>query len=415
MNVLRSVSAITSLLPPLVNATPKFISESAFNMAFSFSWLCVLLLCLVVVNDAWLFSRRRRPLIRIVRCHSKKTCVSCANHRSWSGQPCRWCPRDNECHAHGAIFANPCSTTENIVSASACNSIVTPVYDASLAFKMVYLSALAYADNVANYINRAKQVNSFRLVRQVTKSCRGNAKCSGFVAVSHTERAIAVSFRGSEHFDQVKAQALSILVVPKVRFQAGGKVQKYFNDAFVLIWNQLKNDVHSQIARYPHYKVWVTGHSLGGALASLSSTVLLHESRTSKSNLLMYTFGQPRVGNYQYAKQHDRLVPISFRVTHYRDPVVHLPFCKTLLPGTPCIAYTGAPYHHGKEIYYGKEEMRPSSSYKVCQGLPHNEDLGCSNKLSVWSKCFKPGGFKKCVNDHKNYFGVNVGIWWYSA
>ena len=92
-------------------------------------------------------------------------------------------------------------------------------------------------------------MSSFRLVRQVTKSCEGNAKCSGFVAVSHSERAIAVAFRGSEHTNQILVQGLKILTVPKVPFQAGGKVQKYFNDAFVLIWNQLKNDVVAQIRR----------------------------------------------------------------------------------------------------------------------------------------------------------------------
>ena len=92
-------------------------------------------------------------------------------------------------------------------------------------------------------------MSSFRLVRQVTRSCEGDARCSGFVAVSHTERAIAVAFRGSEHINQIIVQALKILTVPKVRFQAGGRVQKYFNDAFVLIWNQLRSDVHAQIKR----------------------------------------------------------------------------------------------------------------------------------------------------------------------
>jgi hypothetical protein len=93
-------------------------------------------------------------------------------------------------------------------------------------------------------------------VRQVTKSCKGNAKCSGFVAVSHTERAIAVAFRGSQHTNQIVVQAVSILTTPKVSFRAGGggRVQKYFNDAFLLIWNQLKNDVHQQIRRCVLYK-----------------------------------------------------------------------------------------------------------------------------------------------------------------
>ncbi len=129
------------------------------KMAFSLTSLCILLLCLVALNDAWFRRRsRRRFSIRITRCDSKRNCVSCTNHKSWSGQPCRWCPRDNECHAHGAFLANPCSRTQNVVSASACNAIVTTSYDRSMAFKMVYLSALAYADNVATYIPKATEV-----------------------------------------------------------------------------------------------------------------------------------------------------------------------------------------------------------------------------------------------------------------
>ena len=130
----------------------------SFEMAFSVLRLCVLLLCIVSVSDAWIFGRRRRFSIRIVRCDSKRDCVSCTSHKSWSGQPCRWCPRDDECHAHGAVLANPCSRAENIVTASQCNAIVTPVYDSSLAYKMVYLSSLAYADNVATYIAKATEV-----------------------------------------------------------------------------------------------------------------------------------------------------------------------------------------------------------------------------------------------------------------
>ena len=40
----------------------------------------------------------------------------------------------------------------------------------------------------------------------------------------------------------------------------------------------------------------MTGHSLGGALASLASTLIIYEGETSKDDLMLYTFGQPRVG-----------------------------------------------------------------------------------------------------------------------
>ena len=371
------------------------------------SALYFLLLFLISSSHGW-FIKKSKP-----DCITKKSCVSCTLHKSWSGSSCRWCPSDGKCHAHGAVFTNPCSRSENIVNKGSCSSIVTATYDNILAYKMVYHAAVAYADDAAKYLSKAREVNTFRLSKQVTKSCPGNARCSGYTALSHTERAIVIAFRGSETKSQVIYQSIKILTSPKVSFQAGGRVQGYFNDAFVLIWNELKPAAYKLISTYPSYKVWVTGHSLGGAIASLASTVIATEGKTTKTNLILYTFGQPRVGNYDYALKHDRFVPISFRVTHYRDPVVHLPTCKKVVP-LVCYAYSGGPYHHGKEIFYNRESMTKYSSYKNCRGLPYNEDLGCSNKFSVWSKCLSPWGIKKCINDHHVYFGIRVGLWWKS-
>ena len=354
-------------------------------------------------SNAWLVGEN---------CNDQSDCVSCTNHKTWSGENCRWCPRDMACHAQGSLV-NKCSRTENIKNPDDCSKIVYAKYDSNLAYKMIYLCALAYSDDVAKYIPKAKEVNTFKLTKQVTKPCSGGAFCSGFVAVSHDEQAIAIAFRGSQHVKQIIAEVLEILTQPKLSFVAGGKVQKYFMDAFEMVWDDLEKYVDEEIKNYPSYKLWVTGHSLGGALASLASTYIMFKGKATKDKLILYTFGQPRVGNYDYALSHDGLVPISFRVTHYRDIVVHLPTCKTIVPGTPCIALGGWPYHHGKEIYYGDEIMTKSSSHKVCEGLPHNEDLDCSNNPLVWSKCFS-SQLPKCIDDHEKYFGVPVGKWWKS-
>ena len=354
-------------------------------------------------SDAWLVNGK---------CNDHKDCVTCTSHKTWSGENCRWCPRDLACHAQGSLV-NKCSRTENIKDSNDCDKIVFGEYDSKLALKMTYLCALAYSDDVAKYLPEASEVDTFRLVKQVTKPCSGGARCSGFVAVSDEEKAIAVAFRGTEHFKQLITQILRILTEPKMSFAAGGKVQGYFLDAFKVVWNDLEESFKDQTKKYSSYKIWVTGHSLGGALASLASSLIMHENTNTiaKDNLMLYTFGQPRVGNYDYALAHDGLVPQSFRVTHFRDIVVHLPTCRTLLPGTPCIALGGGPYHHGKEIFYPDETMEIQSPFKTCEGLPHNEDLGCSNDPSVWSRCL-PLQLSKCIDDHKHYFNINVGDWW---
>ena len=66
--------------------------------------------------------------------------------------------------------------------------------------------------------------------------------------------------------------------------------------------------------------LWVTGHSLGGAMATLASVRLTDEGYKVRA---VYTYGSPRVG--------DRVFRDSYRLANYRfvndnDLVPHLPF-----------------------------------------------------------------------------------------
>lgn len=70
-------------------------------------------------------------------------------------------------------------------------------------------------------------------------------------------------------------------------------------------------------------KVYVTGHSLGGALATLGA----HALRVAYSDqpLCVYTYGQPRVGNNAFAHEYNELVPEHFAVINDQDPVTRIP------------------------------------------------------------------------------------------
>jgi predicted lipase len=51
--------------------------------------------------------------------------------------------------------------------------------------------------------------------------------------------------------------------------------------------------------RYQGFTVTFTGHSLGGALASLAALRTVLERLRDSSQIKLYTFGQPRVGNHR--------------------------------------------------------------------------------------------------------------------
>ena len=70
-------------------------------------------------------------------------------------------------------------------------------------------------------------------------------------------------------------------------------------------------------------KVFVTGHSLGGALAILAALEL---KRQKFDIAQVYTFGQPRVGNAAFKRLYEwSLGAATFRVVHEEDIVARLP------------------------------------------------------------------------------------------
>lgn len=74
-------------------------------------------------------------------------------------------------------------------------------------------------------------------------------------------------------------------------------------------------ELHSSSGNVP---IYITGHSLGGALAQIAAAVL-----GSDQIAACYTFGSPRVGNSIF----DLWVkPPSYRVINYADIVPQVPF-----------------------------------------------------------------------------------------
>lgn len=82
-------------------------------------------------------------------------------------------------------------------------------------------------------------------------------------------------------------------------------------------------------------QTFITGHSLGGALAVLAASVL--QSQGTRRIAAVYTFGQPRVGDSRFSMAFDaKLGTVTFRYVNDRDIVPHLPPAKT--PARPVLS-----------------------------------------------------------------------------
>ena len=95
------------------------------------------------------------------------------------------------------------------------------------------------------------------------------------------------------------------------------------HSGFLHAWTAVGVDVMTKVNRA--LPVVVTGHSLGGALALLCALQL------EKSGFVVagvYTFGQPRVGNGQFARLYDlALKDRTFRFVHEEDIIPRSPTC----------------------------------------------------------------------------------------
>jgi triacylglycerol lipase len=136
--------------------------------------------------------------------------------------------------------------------------------------------------------------------------------------IASTDKIVVLSFRGTEvskYKDLLSDADLSLVN------GYGGKVHKGFKQAYHKVRRQIDNKfkAHNAAAK----TVWITGHSLGGALAVLAAYDL--KKKGYKVNGV-YTMGQPRVGNSGYANAFEKcLRNRCFRFVEKNDKVPEMP------------------------------------------------------------------------------------------
>lgn len=102
----------------------------------------------------------------------------------------------------------------------------------------------------------------------------------------------------------------------------GGKVHDGFLNALGYVWRDIWKFIRTQRQRR---SLWVTGHSLGAALATLAVAKLRLEKDEAVNGL--YTFGQPRTGDREFAKNFDTDFAVqTFRYVNNNDIVTRVPF-----------------------------------------------------------------------------------------
>ncbi|KAK6255052.1 hypothetical protein SCA6_016357 [Theobroma cacao] len=154
-------------------------------------------------------------------------------------------------------------------------------------------------------------------------------------------RQLVIAFRGTEQA-RWKDLRTDLMLVPAglnpERIDGDFKQEVQVHSGFLSAYDSVRIRIISLLKTSIRYidettkplrrwQVYVTGHSLGGALATLLA-LELSSSQLAKHGAIsvtMYNFGSPRVGNRRFAEVYNEKVKDSWRIVNHRDIIPTVP------------------------------------------------------------------------------------------
>lgn len=132
-----------------------------------------------------------------------------------------------------------------------------------------------------------------------------------------------------------------------------GKVHRGFYEYFA---HEHRDNLTSLFKETSYNNIVFTGHSLGGAIATIAASYFGGEF--SDKNIYCITFGAPRAGNAKFVKEFRNRVFKSFRFENRNDFVTNMP---------PSFMS----YKHVGEKYVVNDDLFETKAHKLERYCPH--------------------------------------------
>lgn len=190
------------------------------------------------------------------------------------------------------------------------------------ALAMAQSSEIAYRDETVVKNGIEKIVGGNRTLQDFKFLDNALTHTQGFLA--GFEDAIVLGFRGTEHLRDW-LQDGQIKLVP---FRQIGLVHLGFRNAVDSVYDEIESTLQQWSGR--GRTLWITGHSLGGALALVAAAYLRFPADPTKTLPRpiagLYTFGQPRTGTVNFCQSCDgNFGSTYFRYINNEDLVTRVP------------------------------------------------------------------------------------------
>lgn len=209
---------------------------------------------------------------------------------------------------------------------------IVPPYSEYVYFKDHELCPFRSNAKMFNIINAWWLIEASTLVYSEEDFVRKNFQKAGLEVVKYfsgksTQCFVAnnddiaiVAFRGSQlpkpgkdnDFLEIFNDWMANFDFLPVEWNQGGKVHKGFKEAVDEVWDELSDYLTNE---QQNRKIWITGHSLGAALATLSADRYANVQG-------LYTFGSPRVGDIDFK---NNFLANSYRFVNNNDVVTTVP------------------------------------------------------------------------------------------
>ena len=229
-----------------------------------------------------------------------------------------------------------------------------------------------------------------------------------FVGYDEKENSIIVSFRGTSNVQNGIQDITALQIAPYDEIPQV-LVHKGFYQAYLSVKRDIWPSITSLQSVYSNAKLLITGHSEGAALSSLCAFDMAYLG--NQKNIIVYNFGQPRVGNKAFADLYKNLIPTYYRITHWRDVVPQVPATSGLIqlhyinlmgndvkvqvPFTSGIEYQ----HLANEVHYSEAQ----EAFQVCSSV-NGEDSNpyCESAYNM-NDCFS-------ILDHLTYLNTSMNF-----